>query len=389
LSTLGNTAKEKVQFVWEHNRNRAMPSKGAEEEGHFPQYTRAPSDRTAEEPGVVHVRPRQRRNIRAGEPGHTTDDEHKCTLAFTYDKISMYFHLPLMRAAPALQISGTALKQVCRRLGIRRWPYTRGGLKRMGIDQGIAAQDSFDRLGYDELIDDTDALHRASPIDSSRHQQQQHKELHQRLQHLESQNCPFTYMTPSHAQLFQAGGLNMLQHQCAQGHELSRQDSNTVERASMRTAFSHDLLNHGAQARTAPGNPTSMSLDQAGALLTSTSSTSEMRRPACSTANAFAVANTDVWNSQVAGQHCYLELQPESSPQVGDDRAHHAHRVCNADFSSSRSARIENVTSDYNHYYCDDDLSWLLSFNSELDRAHPQRSSYPACVRTQPSVKAP
>jgi len=174
----------------------------------------------------------------------------------------------------------------------------------------------------------------------------------------------------------------MLQHQCAQGHELSRQDSNTVERASMRTAFSHDLLNHGAQARTAPGNPTSMSLDQAGAL------TSEMRRPACSTANARG-ANTDVWNSQVTGQPYYLELQPESSSHIGDDRAHQAHRACNADFSSSRSARIVNVTSDYNHYYCDDDLSWLLSFNSELDRAHPQRSSYPACVRTQPSVKAP
>ena len=152
----------------------------------------------------------------------------------------------------------------------------------------------------------------------------------------------------------------MLQHQCAQGHELSRQDSNTVERASMRNAFSHDLLNHGTQARTAPGNLTSMSLEQAGALST------ELRRPACSTANALA-ANTDVWNSQVPGQPYYLELQPESSSQVGDDRAHHANRACNVDFSCSRSDRIVNVTSDYNH--CDDDLSWLLSFNSELARA--------------------
>jgi hypothetical protein len=330
-------------------RNRAMPSKGAEQEGHFPPYMS--SGRTAEEPGVVHVRPRPSRNsMKAGEPGPTQDSEHKCTLAFTYNKISLYFHLPLMLAAPALRISGTALKQVCRRLGIRRWPYTRGGLKRMGIDQGI--HDSFDRLGYDELIDDTETLLRASPIDSSRHQQQQHKDLHQRLQHLESHNYPFTYTTPSPAQLFQSGGLNILQHQCAQGHELSRQDSNTVERASMRNAFSHDLLNHGAQA---PGNPTSMSLDQSGVL-----STSELRRPACSTANARA-ANTD-WNSQVTGQTYYLELQPESSSQIGDDWAHHANRASNADFSCTRSARIVNVTSDYNHYYCDDDLSWLLSF---------------------------
>jgi hypothetical protein len=357
-----------------------MPRKGAEEEGHFRQDIRAPSDRTAEEPGVIHVRPRQSRNSRAGEPGATKDSEHKSTLAFTYHKISMYFHLPLMRAAPALQISGTALKQVCRRLGIRRWPYTRGGLKRLGVDQGIAAQDSFDRLGYDELIDDTEALLRVSPIDLSRHQQKQQKELHQRLQHLESQNYPFTYTTPSHAQLFQAGGLHMLQHQCAQGHEpLSwPQDSNTVERALMRNAFSRDLLNHGAQARTAPGNPTSMSLDQAGALPTSLV-TSEMRRPACSTANALA-ANADVWNSQVTGQPYYLELQPESSSQVGDGRAHHTNRASNADFSCSRSACIVNVTSDYNHY-CDDDLSWLLSFNSD---AGTQRSSYPACARIQP-----
>jgi hypothetical protein len=98
-----------------------------------------------------------------------------------------------------------------------------------------------------------------------------------------------------------------------------------------------------------------------------------LRRPACSTANALA-ANADVWNSQVTGQPYYLELrpaQPESSSQVGDvihdDRAHHTNRASNADFSCSRSARIVNVTSDYNH--CDDDLSWLLSFNSELARA--------------------
>ena len=355
-----------------------MPSKGAEEESHFPRYIRAPSDRTAEEPGVVHVRPRQSRNSRAGEPGPTKDSEHKSTLAFTYHKISMYFHLPLVRAARALQISGTALKQVCRRLGIRRWPYTRGGLNRMEIDQGIAALDSFDRLGCDELIDDTEALLRASPIVSSRHQQQQEKELHQRLQHLESQNYPFMYTTPSHAQLFQAGGLNMLQHQCAQGHELSRQDSNTVERASMRNAFSHDSLNQRAQARTAPGNSTSMSLEQAGALPTSTS---ELRPPACSTANVLA-ANTDVWNSQVLGQPYYLELQPESSSQVSDDWAHRTNRACHADFNCSRSAHIVNVTSDYNHYYCDDDLSWLLSFNSELAPTVPQRSSYQACART-------
>jgi hypothetical protein len=114
----------------------------------------------------------------------------------------------------------------------------------MGIDKGFAAQDSFDRLGYDDL---------------------------------ESQNYSFRYTTPSHAQLFQAGGLNILQHQCAQGHELPRQDSNTVERVLMRNAFSRDFLNHGAQARTAPGDPTSMSLDQAGALPTSTS-TSALRR---------------------------------------------------------------------------------------------------------------
>jgi hypothetical protein len=334
-----------------------MSRKGAEEEGlsHFPQYIRAPSDLTAEEP-VVHVRPRQSRNSR--DP--TQDSEHKSTLAFTHLKISLYFHLPLVRAARALQISGTALKQVCRRLNIRRWPYTRGGLKRMGIDKGFAAQDSFDRLGYNELIDDTTILDhtlvRRTPIDSSRHQQQQETELHQRLKrHLESQNYPFTYTTPSHAQLFQEGGLNMLQHQCAQGHELSRQDSNTVERALMRNAFSRDLLNHGAQARTAPGNPTSMSLDQAGA-----TSSSALRRPACSTANALA-ASADVWNSQVTGQaYCLEPARPESSSQVGD--------VIH-DFSCSRSARIVNVTSDYNHYYCDDDLSWLLSFNSELARA--------------------
>jgi hypothetical protein len=98
-----------------------------------------------------------------------------------------------------------------------------------------------------------------------------------------------------------------------------------------------------------------------------------VRRPACSTANALA-ASADVWNSQVTCHAYYLEpARPESSSQVGDvihdERAHHTNKASYADFSCSRSARIVNVTSDYNHYYCDDDMSWLLSFNSELARA--------------------
>ena len=42
----------------------------------------------------------------------------------------------LPQAARALGICGTSLKQICRKLGIERWPYPRGGLEVEGEPGG-------------------------------------------------------------------------------------------------------------------------------------------------------------------------------------------------------------------------------------------------------------
>jgi len=81
---------------------------------------------------VVHVRPRRK----SGEAAPTEQRDKEKPLAFTHDTISKYFGMRLPQAARALGICGTSLKQICRKLGIERWPYPRGGLEVEGEPGG-------------------------------------------------------------------------------------------------------------------------------------------------------------------------------------------------------------------------------------------------------------
>ena len=51
------------------------------------------------------------------------NNQTKRARSMTFADISMYFHLPLAEASRNLQISSTALKNVCRRYNLNRWPY--------------------------------------------------------------------------------------------------------------------------------------------------------------------------------------------------------------------------------------------------------------------------
>eukprot|EP00960_Hanusia_phi_P019013 560644-Hanusia_phi.AAC.2 len=42
-----------------------------------------------------------------------------------YSTLALLFHLPQIRAASSMELSLTAFKSACRRLGITRWPYER------------------------------------------------------------------------------------------------------------------------------------------------------------------------------------------------------------------------------------------------------------------------
>ena len=69
-------------------------------------------------PDVVRVRARRKRNSHAPTSGDW--------VTLTRKDLSSFFNLSLHDAAHALSLSATCLKTVCRRLGIRRWPYARG-----------------------------------------------------------------------------------------------------------------------------------------------------------------------------------------------------------------------------------------------------------------------
>lgn len=51
-------------------------------------------------------------------------------LALDLKLVSKYYYLPLGEAAKELGICLTSLKRVCRRLGLKKWPYTRGSTTR-------------------------------------------------------------------------------------------------------------------------------------------------------------------------------------------------------------------------------------------------------------------
>ncbi|KAJ1475405.1 RWP-RK domain-containing protein [Baffinella frigidus] len=66
-----------------------------------------------------HSRVFARRKPARGEEVRCTDE----TLLLDLQSISPLFHLPLGQAAEKLGLCRTALKNVCRKCGIRRWPF--------------------------------------------------------------------------------------------------------------------------------------------------------------------------------------------------------------------------------------------------------------------------
>jgi hypothetical protein len=54
-----------------------------------------------------------------------TGRQRRAPLAFTLEAIEQYYNVPQADAANELGVSVTTMKQICRRLGIDRWPYQR------------------------------------------------------------------------------------------------------------------------------------------------------------------------------------------------------------------------------------------------------------------------
>eukprot|EP00292_Cryptomonas_paramecium_P014075 CAMPEP_0113696770 /NCGR_PEP_ID=MMETSP0038_2-20120614/21714_1 /TAXON_ID=2898 /ORGANISM="Cryptomonas paramecium" /LENGTH=235 /DNA_ID=CAMNT_0000619609 /DNA_START=51 /DNA_END=754 /DNA_ORIENTATION=+ /assembly_acc=CAM_ASM_000170 len=58
-----------------------------------------------------------------GEPSSEHRDRYKTPVILTKEILSKYFKSPLLVAAKELGISGTAMKNICRKFGIAKWPY--------------------------------------------------------------------------------------------------------------------------------------------------------------------------------------------------------------------------------------------------------------------------
>ena len=79
-------------------------------------------------PEAVHVVPRRCRGVDVTPyTTHPVDPTKKRKIIITLREIETRLHLSSQEAALSFGISVTTLKKTCRLLGMKRWPYTRGG----------------------------------------------------------------------------------------------------------------------------------------------------------------------------------------------------------------------------------------------------------------------
>ena len=55
--------------------------------------------------------------------GRTQRNPNASRVHVNWPMITRYFHLPLLHAAHCMGISDSTLKKICRKFGLKRWPY--------------------------------------------------------------------------------------------------------------------------------------------------------------------------------------------------------------------------------------------------------------------------
>eukprot|EP00287_Rhodomonas_sp_CCMP768_P010122 CAMPEP_0196735716 /NCGR_PEP_ID=MMETSP1091-20130531/14045_1 /TAXON_ID=302021 /ORGANISM="Rhodomonas sp., Strain CCMP768" /LENGTH=173 /DNA_ID=CAMNT_0042079375 /DNA_START=24 /DNA_END=545 /DNA_ORIENTATION=+ len=77
-----------------------------------------PSASSSSSPTVQMIVPRRK-------PGQTSRQRQQPVVEITEEIVAKLFRYPLPQAADMLGIGATSMKNVCRRLGIKKWPYVR------------------------------------------------------------------------------------------------------------------------------------------------------------------------------------------------------------------------------------------------------------------------
>ena len=67
----------------------------------------------------VRIFPRRKGGAGGAQP---TPDKHRAPMEFSLATIAQHFHEPQAQAAKTMGVSITSIKQICRRLGIVKWP---------------------------------------------------------------------------------------------------------------------------------------------------------------------------------------------------------------------------------------------------------------------------
>ena len=83
---------------------------------------------------------------KAGAPGGAPERGRR-PMQLTHEAVAALFSTPQGEAAQALGISLTALKVVCRKLGISRWPYARVKKARVQNDELSARLEALEAAG--------------------------------------------------------------------------------------------------------------------------------------------------------------------------------------------------------------------------------------------------
>ena len=136
-------AEEHVSGCWEHtamiDQGLLIPPKDSDQfcpaayhetlPRADPQHVTPPSPPSL----VLQVKPRVRRrkfgngdkHSLGGRPIHVVDEGYLNPIAVTPEALRAYFDKPLHEAARSLGICATAVKKICRKMGIKEWPFQR------------------------------------------------------------------------------------------------------------------------------------------------------------------------------------------------------------------------------------------------------------------------
>ena len=110
-----------LDLIGDHCALAALSAAGTTPKEMYPKLSTQPQAKAP----AVHLFPRRKAKELESEEPPAPPKRNRNPTTFSREIIEPYLHLPLAQAAPAMGLSVSSVKRICRRLGIERWPYQR------------------------------------------------------------------------------------------------------------------------------------------------------------------------------------------------------------------------------------------------------------------------